>query len=83
MGRAAGGVVQGRVSVADERKAILMRISPALWASLNRWAQDDLRSLNAQIEWLLREAVRKREGPREGAGGEEGRVGDGGGEERG
>jgi hypothetical protein len=30
---------------------------------LNRWAKDDLRSLNGQIEYLLREAVRKRRGP--------------------
>jgi hypothetical protein len=44
----------------DERKSILLRISPALWASLSRWAADDLRSLNAQIEFVLREAVRAR-----------------------
>ncbi len=46
--------------MADERKSILLRINPALWASLSRWAADDLRSLNAQIEYILREAVRAR-----------------------
>jgi hypothetical protein len=43
-----------------EKKAILLRIPPDLWEHLNRWARDDLRSLNAQIEFLLREAVKKR-----------------------
>jgi hypothetical protein len=46
--------------MADTRKAILLRISPELWAGLNRWAAAELRSLNAQIEYVLREAVRKR-----------------------
>ena len=46
----------------DKKKAILLRISPELWARLNRWAADELRSVNAQIEYLLREAVRKRAG---------------------
>ena len=45
-----------------EKKAILLRISPELWEHLNRWAQDELRSLNAQIEYVLREAVRRRSG---------------------
>jgi hypothetical protein len=44
------------------RKQFLLRIDPALWSDLERWAADDLRSVNAQIEWLLREAVRKRKG---------------------
>jgi hypothetical protein len=38
----------------------LLRLPPELTEELNRWAADDLRSLNAQIEFLLREAVRKR-----------------------
>jgi hypothetical protein len=46
----------------EKRKAILLRISPELWAQLNRWAAHELRSVNAQIEYLLREAVRKRSG---------------------
>ena len=44
------------------KKAILLRIPPDLWEQLNRWARDDLRSLNAQIEFILREAARKRTG---------------------
>ncbi len=40
----------------------MLRIDPALWRELERWAADDLRSLNGQIEWVLREAVRRRRG---------------------
>jgi hypothetical protein len=46
------------------RKQFLLRIDPVLWNELERWAADDLRSINAQIEWLLREAVRERRGER-------------------
>lgn len=42
------------------RKAFLLRLAPELHAELRAWAAQDLRSLNAHIEWLLREAVRKR-----------------------
>jgi hypothetical protein len=45
-----------------ERKSFLLRIDPALWADLESWAQDDLRSVNGQIEYLLRQAVQKRKG---------------------
>jgi hypothetical protein len=45
-----------------EKKALLLRISPDLWENLNIWAKDELRSLNAQIEFILREAVHKRKG---------------------
>jgi len=45
--------------MADKRKAILLRIPKDLADTLNRWAEDELRSLNAQIEFLLREAVRR------------------------
>ena len=41
-------------------KSILLRINPKLWQDLNAWAQDELHSLNGQIEYVLREAVRKR-----------------------
>jgi hypothetical protein len=44
--------------VAD-RKAFLLRVDPALLDALQRWANDDLRSLNGQIEFLLREVLRK------------------------
>ena len=43
-----------------ERKSFLLRIDPALWADLESWAQDELRSVNGQIEYLLRQAVQKR-----------------------
>ena len=49
------------------RKQFLLRIDPELWAELERWAAADLRSVNAQVEWLLREAVRRRKGTREAA----------------
>jgi hypothetical protein len=41
------------------RKSYLLRLSPELYAALESWAQDDLRSVNAQIEFLLTDAVRK------------------------
>ena len=44
------------------RKQFLLRVDPALWAELEKWAADELRSVNAQVEWLLREAVRRRRG---------------------
>ena len=45
-----------------ERKSFLLRIDPALWDDLESWAQDELRSVNGQIEYLLRQAVLKRKG---------------------
>ena len=44
----------------DERKAFLLRIDPKLWAELEAWAADELRSVNGQVEYLLRQAVQKR-----------------------
>lgn len=44
----------------DKKKSVLLRINASLWNDLNQWAQDDLRSLNGQIEYILREEVRKR-----------------------
>jgi hypothetical protein len=43
-----------------ERKALLLRIESGLWKELERWSADELRSVNGQIEFLLREAVRRR-----------------------
>ncbi len=40
-----------------ERKAFLLRIDPNVLDAVQRWANDDLRSVNAQIEFLLREAL--------------------------
>jgi len=42
-----------------ERKAFLLRLDPALHDALQRWAGAELRSLNAQIEFLLRRAARE------------------------
>ena len=44
------------------KKQILLRISPSLWQELAQWAEDDFRSINGQIEFLLTECVRKRKG---------------------
>jgi len=41
------------------RKAFALRVDEATLAAMQRWANDDLRSLNAQIEFVLREALRK------------------------
>ena len=47
------------------RKPFLLRISPELWAELECWASDELRSVNGQIEYLLKQAVMKRRGARQ------------------
>jgi len=44
----------------EERKPFLLRIPPDLWAELEKWAGAELRSVNGQIEYLLRQAVEKR-----------------------
>jgi hypothetical protein len=41
----------------SSRKPFLLRIDPAVLDAVQRWADDDLRSLNAQIEWILRWAL--------------------------
>ena len=41
----------------SERKSFLLRLDPGLHTAMQRWAADDLRSLNAQIEFLLRQAL--------------------------
>ena len=45
-----------------ERKAFLLRLDPTIWAEIQRLAQAELRSVNAQIEYLLREALVRRRG---------------------
>ncbi|MGL4552929.1 MAG: hypothetical protein ACRC33_17275 [Gemmataceae bacterium] len=42
------------------REAFLLRMDPALKAALQRWADEELRSLNGQIEYLLRQALARR-----------------------
>jgi len=44
----------------EERKPFLLRMPPDLWNALEKWAADELRSVNGQIEYLLRQAVDKR-----------------------
>jgi hypothetical protein len=43
-----------------ERKSFLLRMDPAIYEALEGWAEQELRSLNGQIEYLLKEAVAKR-----------------------
>jgi hypothetical protein len=43
-----------------ERKAFLLRVDPGVWTALERLAQAELRSVNAQIEFLLRDALARR-----------------------
>ena len=54
-----------------ERRSFLLRMDPAVLDAVQRWANDDLRSLNAQIEFLLRRALQesgrlRKEAPAEG-----------------
>lgn len=59
-GLAPAGNRRGARVKESRKKAIVLRIAPELWAELSRWAAAELRSVNAQIEYLLREAVRVR-----------------------
>lgn len=43
-----------------DKKQLLLRLSPSLWKELASWAEDDFRSINGQIEYLLTECVRQR-----------------------
>jgi hypothetical protein len=43
-----------------DKKAFLLRVDPALWSEIERLAAAELRSANAQVEYLLREALRSR-----------------------
>lgn len=43
-----------------DKKQVLLRISSSLWNELAGWAEDDFRSINGQIEYLLTECVKKR-----------------------
>jgi len=61
MGARAGvALSQAAALTMAERKAFLLRIDPALWAALEALAQRELRSVNAQIEFLLRESLTRR-----------------------
>lgn len=41
------------------RKQYPLRIDPKIWAAVERWAEDDMRSANAQVEWILRDALKR------------------------
>ncbi len=43
-----------------EKKSILLRLSPKMWEEISKWAEDEFRSVNGQIEYLISEALRKR-----------------------
>jgi len=42
-----------------EKKQVLLRLAPSLWNELAAWAEDDIRSINGQIEYLLSECVKQ------------------------
>lgn len=57
------------------RKQYPLRVDPEIWAAVQRWADDEMRSANGQVEWILRDALRragrlpKRDGAEDGDGG--------------
>lgn len=56
-------VIQREKAAKEKEKAkkqVLLRLAPSLWDEIARWAEDDFRSINSQIEFLLSEAVRQR-----------------------
>lgn len=59
------------------RKQYPLRIDPEIWAAVQRWADDEMRSANGQVEWILRDAL-KRYGrlPKKGAAEAAGNAGD-------
>lgn len=48
--------------MADEKKGFLLRLPPKVFDELRRWAEQDMRSINGQIEWLLKKALVERLG---------------------
>lgn len=56
-------VLQKEKKIKEKEKAkkqVLLRLAPSLWNELAAWAEEDFRSINGQIEFLLTEAVRKK-----------------------
>jgi len=45
-----------------DKKQLLLRLSPELWEKINQWSEEEFRSVNGQIEYLLSEAVKKKYG---------------------
>lgn len=56
----------------EERKSFLLRIDPELWRELEAWAAAELRSVNGQVEYVLRQAVQKRKKTKATESGDEG-----------
>jgi hypothetical protein len=51
-----------------EKKTLLLRLNPKMWEEINRWAEDEFRSVNGQIEYVLQEAINKhRKGKKSGS----------------
>ncbi len=48
--------------MADEEKKFLLRLPPRVFDELRRWAEQEMRSINGQIDWILRAALRERLG---------------------
>jgi len=42
-----------------KRKQYPLRIDPQVWAAIERWAADEMRSANGQVEWILRDALKR------------------------
>jgi hypothetical protein len=45
-----------------DKKQLLLRLSPELWERINQWSEEEFRSVNGQIEYMLSEAVKKKYG---------------------
>lgn len=45
-----------------DKKQLLLRLSPELWEKINQWSEEEFRSVNGQIEYMLSEAVKKKYG---------------------
>ncbi len=45
-----------------DKKQLLLRLSPDLWEKINQWSEEEFRSVNGQIEYMLSEAVKKKYG---------------------
>lgn len=43
-----------------EKKTVLLRISPKMWEEINKWAEEEFRSVNGQIEYILNESINRR-----------------------
>jgi hypothetical protein len=52
--------IKSETAKEKSKKQILLRLSPTLWNALAAWAEDDFRSVNGQIEYLLTECVQRR-----------------------